>query len=78
MKWCTIVRVTGMRPSGEVTDLQILGVDGVADDHVFGLHQQSEIEISPVTGNLVTVYQPELHLETGNWGEALHKPVVVQ
>lgn len=63
MKWCTIVRITKMLPNGMVTGVKLLGVDWVDDDHKYGLRQQSEFEVSPVTGNGISVIYPELHME---------------
>jgi hypothetical protein len=63
VKWCTIARITKMRPDGSILGLKLLGVDQVDDDHVYGLRQQSEFEVSPVTGYGISVYHPELHME---------------
>lgn len=63
MTWCTVARITKMTPYGAILGLKLLGVDWVEDGHQFGLRQQSEFEVSPVTGYGISVYYPELHME---------------
>lgn len=63
MKWCTLARITRMRTDGSILGLKLLGVDWVEDGHQFGFRQQSTFEVSPVTGNGISVIYPELHME---------------